>query len=307
MKKRPRVAIDVNGGDSSDVTHRAALEAAAKAPSIQVVAYGNRAKIQRVAEASHQSYGLGKLEIIDCSNHTTEMRAIAHALAGGSIDAWVTPAKSPRLLAALRYAGLLEEGLVTPALMAPLPTDNVAGHGGLSFLMDVGLTGAVDTGEVFVQWAEYGSRFLKMHYGIESPRIALYNIATERAAPSLQLINEALKVVPGYISYAEPQAVVDGKVDLWLAEGLIGNGLIKALESWLRLASVRLLKRFAQDGNEKATKATTVVFGRGMSYDAALISPVIGLKGDLVVCRAHGAATDKQIAGGIAAVQRYLG
>jgi len=306
MKKRPRVAIDVSGGDSSRITHRAALEAAAREPDIQVVAYGNRAEIERVAEESRQFFGLGELEIIDCPNHATEMRAIAHALAEDSVDAWVTPTASPRLLAALRSAGLLEEGLVTPALMAPLPTDNRAGYGGLSFLMDVGLTGTVNTGEVFVQWAEYGSRFLAAHCGIEEPRVALYNIATERAAPSLQLIHEALKVVPGYIGYAEPRAVVDGQVDLWLAEGLIGNGLIKALESWLSLASVRLLERFALDANREATEATAEVFGKGMSYDAVLISPVIGLQQNRVVCRTHGAATAEQIAGGIAAVQRYL-
>jgi len=299
-----RVGIDVDGGDLPEATQLGALMAAAKGDTVQVVAYGERGRLVTVAEARNQGYGMYKLEVVECKSHAAAMMAITGDLLSGGVDAWVTPSRSPKLLGALHLAKMYDEG-ATLALMAPLPSDNQGGPGGLSFLMDVGLTGEVHDPEVFAGWAEKGGRFLARHYGISSPRIALYNIAVERAANSVSKIHERLEGVSGYIGYAEARPVTMGEVDLWLAEGFVGNGLIKALEWWLNLAASRVTKHFADERPEIA-KEIGHVFQSSLSYDAALISPIIGLKEDVVVCRTHGAATVKQIAGGIAAVQRYL-
>lgn len=299
-----RVGIDVGGGDSPEATQLGALMAAAKEDTVQVVAYGERGSLITVAEARNQGYGMYKLEVVECRSHVAAMMAITRDLLSGGIDAWVTPSRSPKLLGALHLAKMYDEG-VTLALMAPLPSDNQAGGGGLSFLMDVGLTGEVHDPEVFAGWAEKGSRFLARHYGISSPRIALYNIAVERAVNSVSKIHERLEGVNGYIGYAEARPVAMGEVDLWLAEGFVGNGLIKALEWWFNLAASRVTKHFADERPEIA-KEIGHVFRSSLSYDAALISPVIGLKGDVAVCRVHGAATAEQVAASITAVGRYL-
>lgn len=308
--KRPRVGIDASGGDTPETTREAALLAAAYESNLQVVVYGEKASLQKTSETIHCSYGFGAVEIVECPNHVAETSRIAADLKAGHLDAWVTPTASPRLLAAFKKAELFVNESCSPALMAPLPTKNKVGNG-RTFLADVGLTGEVHDPEVFVQWAFWGVRFLMDHFGITQPRVGLFNIAVERATPTIAAIHKRLQEagVPGYFGYAEPRAAMDGEIDLWLAEGLIGNGLIKTIEAWLGLTSERLRERFAQiekmDAVDSAKHSAVEVFGEMLS-GIALISPIIGLKDGLVVCRTHGAAKAKQMAGGFAAVRHYL-
>jgi len=299
-----RVGIDVGGGDSPEATQLGALMAAAREDPVQVVAYGRRDALIKVSEAHDQSYGMFKVQIVESNTQAGAMMAITRDLLSGALNAWVTPTRSPKLLGALGIAKMYNKG-VTLALMAPLPSENQAGGGGLSFLMDAGFTDEVHDPEIFVQWAEYGSRFLAKHYNINEPRIALYNISVERGAGSLKKIHKRLQGVGGYIGYAEPKPVVAGEVDLWLAEGFVGNGVIKVLEGWFDLTAKRVMRRFS-DGRQAIAHEIGQVFKSELSYDAALISPVIGLKGDVAVCRVHGAATAEQVAASIAAVGRYL-
>ncbi len=303
---RPRVSIDVGGGDSANETTKAAILAAASINRpVEVVAYGNKAEIEKTARSI--SYGLVHLEIVDCGiSHSRAMNQLAGDLKEGKLAAWVTPARSPKVWGALHRVGLIEEGLISPALMAPMPTDNTFGVGGLGFLMDVGLTDDIRDPEVYTQWAEFGSRFLAEQYGIDRPRVGLYNIAAERAPDWLRQIDIRLSERADYVGYAEPRRVREGEVDLWLAMGLIGNGLMKVLESWMPLVGERIAKRLATSGNTKGARQVGEILRGELSYDAFLISPVIGLRSGIVVSRTHGGATAEQIAGGIAAVRRYL-
>ena len=284
---RPKIGIDVSGGDSSDVTREAVLMAAARHAGIEVVAYGRRAELERTVAVKDTtfglSFGLSMLTIVECAVHIKEMRRIVEDLSAGRLDAWVTLTKSELVWGALNKGHLVEPGLISPALMAPLPTLNTAGRGGLGFLMDVGLTRDIWNPEIYVQWGRLGSRFITEQYGIAEPRIGLYWIAEEvkRAPKWLKQIHEQLqKAAPGYLGLAEPKLVRRGMIDLWLAMGMIGNGVIKVLGTWL----------------EPDQKSDPVF----------LNAPVIGLLEGKVVCRIHGASTAEQIAGGIVSVQRYL-
>jgi fatty acid/phospholipid biosynthesis enzyme len=284
MASPKRIGIDLSGGDNPAVTRKAAVLAAAYNPGIQVVACGPKYDLREMSRQDALMLELASPIEIECSVHGAEIRQLVRLLADGSIDAWVTPSKSELVWAAVRGADLIEDGLLSPALVAPLPTANTAGPGNLGFVMDVGLTNDVTHPEIYAQWAALGSRFLEEQYGIaaDQTRFGLYYIAEEvkRAPDWIRQIDARLRLLPGYYGLAEPRVVREGKIDLWLGPGYIGNGIIKVLGAWLT----------REQRNDP-------VF---------LLSPFVGTKQGKLVCRTHGSASAEMIAGAIVAAARYL-
>jgi len=292
-----RIGINADGGDVPERNVIGAILAAAECRDYTVVLYGNEFEILKI---QHDNAGelpelSGCMEIEHCARSLEALPAALNDLAAGQIQALITATDSKHL-AAVSHKAELWSRPGRPALMSPLPTKM-----GQTYFMDAGATSRVSDPEVFLHWAELGCRFLTSQCGVENPLFGLYNIAEERGYPELAAIDAVLRRLPGYIGYLEPRQFVDGKADLWLMEGFIGNGVLKLLEAYLDFTTMSYL----QGIEDHAAKQSIVAKAKQLfSYDAHLISPYLTESGQWVF-RVHGGANAAQIAGAFMAACRY--
>lgn len=280
-----KIGIDASGGDFGyQEIVKGAFEAS-QSQKFSVVVYGK----PEVMPESNSFFS------VENAKPHQELKLAFQDLKSGHIQAILTASNSKRLLAAARPC--LQVDVKRPALIAPIPTKN-----GLSYLMDAGATAKVIDPEVFLGWAIAGRNFLHQHRQIGQPRIALQNIATERACPEIAAIHKVLVGFDGYVGYAEPADFFAGKVDLWLTDGFTGNSFLKLLEEVLP---------FCLEKAGAAIRDFPVAVGclknlasRLLSYDAHLVSPLLGVHG--WVFRVHGCVQAEQIAKAFEAASKYL-
>jgi len=277
-----RIGINASGGDfGAEVVGPAAVEAAQENPSLEVVLYSCYPM---------NDIRVSNLTIITCRHADHELSQAFQDMAEGKLDTVITATASARLLVTIRH--YLEDGIRRPGLIAPFPTRS---EHKLSYVMDVGATAKVNDPVVFIGWAGLGYRFIKKQTGILAPTIGLLNIAAERACPEISAIDKELADLPLYLGYVEPKDFFDGKVDLLLTDGFGGNWILKWTERLCDFVFEGILQATASCLSEEAYQEIRKLQRGLISYDAHLVSPLLGIKGGIVF-RVHGAATLKQIA-----------
>jgi len=278
-----RIGINASGGDFGDQVVRTAVASVAKDnPTLGINFYSQNHIVDLVWE---------NLKMIKCGSASDELRRMLKDMAEGKINAIITATQSSRLLVAIN--DYLLSGVKRPGLIAPFPTRS---EYKLSYIMDVGATAKVDDPEVFSGWAHLGTDFIVSQAGIAHPRIGLGNIASERACPVISAIDKRLRNIPGYVGYVEPKDFIGGKVDLLLTDGFAGNWTLKWTEYYLDFVFDKLIELIGEKpGNSDMKEVIEQQQQKYLSYDAHLVSPLLGVEGGTVF-RVHGAATSEQIA-----------
>lgn len=282
-----KIGIDASGGDHG----LAEILKAVKQfdGEQQIILYGPYDEILREMQDAGCSWGVVRVD-----NPRQELVQAIDDLASGTIQALVTAANSRRLMAS--GAKNRQEGILRPGLLAPVPTAY-----GIRYILDAGATAKNNNPDVFCGWAKAGRTFLQKHQGIAFPQMGLLNIAVERACPEIATIHQRLKGLPGYVDYAEPADFFAGEVDLWLMDGFTGNTILKLLEGAIS-CNVRQCMGAVREFPEAVSQLKALASNL-LSYDAHLISPLLGLKG--WVFRVHGRAKAEQIAQAFKAVGKY--
>jgi glycerol-3-phosphate acyltransferase PlsX len=133
---------------------------------------------------------------------------------------------------ALMAGGLLKlgriKGIHRPALMTLLPT--IIGKN-VVFLDSGANPEAKDIS--ILQYAKLGEIYAKNLLGIEKPSVALLNIGAEeeKGTPTLKDTYKLLKEnVPNFTGNIEARYILNGKVDVIVCDGLMGNIALKSLE-----------------------------------------------------------------------------
>jgi glycerol-3-phosphate acyltransferase PlsX len=295
----PNFGIDASGGDFggkefSPEVLQGALQACRDGSGdygdqslrFDVTIYGKsdliRAYINDSAEGSFDN-----LRIVDCPKRSEEVKMAMAGLQNGQLSAFITALHNDALLAHGRK--FIVDGVKKPALFSPFPAKNPRQY---SYFMDAGATALEFDPEVFLGWANLGRDFLARHLGIENPTVGLLNIASEGACPEIRHIHQRLNDFPGYIGYAEPGLFAGGTVDLLLTSGFNGNLKLKDAESDFDLAINMILAKLSD--MPEAVARIVALAKKVLSYDAHLISPVLGFPG--WVFRVHGKARAEQIA-----------
>lgn len=289
MKK---IGIDASGGDYgySEIVP-GAIQASAVSP-YEIAIYGNGPVVR---ENTPDNSGLDNVRIVHCRRPNDELAEAFKDLARNNLDAIVTASNSQRLLT---YAkAYYQEGVSRPGLLAPFPIKDK-----MAYLLDVGATARVSDPAIFLGWAKVGSNFLREHLNINDPKIGLLNIAAERACPEISQIHRALESIPGYVGYVEPKRFFQGEIDLWLMEGFVGNAFLKLIEEVLPLTIGFCCQELVD--MPVAQLRLHEIAQKHLSYEAHLISPLLGLKG--MVFRIHGCCRAEQIAQSFQAVKRYV-
>lgn len=197
-------------------------------------------------------------------------------------------------------------GVDRPALGATLPTST----GSPCILLDVGAN--VDCKPHNLrQFAIMGEMYARSVLKIEHPRVGLLSIGEEESKGN-ELTREAsvlLKALPlNFIGNVEGRDLYNGKVDVVVCDGFIGNVAIKSSEGLARL--VRDLLRESLNSTVTAQVGALLSrrafndFKKRLDYSEYGGAPLLGVRGPCIVN--HGSSNDRAIYNGIRVTNEFI-
>lgn len=149
------------------------------------------------------------------------------------------------MAAALLRMGRLP-GVARPAIATTLPVPGAKP----TVLLDSGAN-AECSAAWLAQFAEMGSVFSRLHFGIERPRVGLLSIG-EESTKGTPLVKEAHAILTGvknlnFIGNVEGRDLLSDDVDVAVTDGFTGNVALKALEGAVGFVSRSFVAALSAD------------------------------------------------------------
>jgi phosphate acyltransferase len=302
-----RLAVDVDSGDygprvvlSGIVEARAALDVPFK-----VYMCGNRERIEAAADEVGGGERLGDVQVVECNDiidpgdrrasvwKKQTGAAIVRCITlqkEGAVDASISAGDTAILMGAALFILGRSEGALRPVLAALLPTVKKKPV----LLLDVGANLNCRS-EHLVSFGILGERYLGRTRKIPSPVVTLLNIGKEAVKGTREIAEAGVQLrerCSGYGGFIEGNDVLTGDADVVVCDGFSGNVLLKACESFHRLAG-SVLGDTASHNDDYKRKMMIL---DPDNYGAV---PFLGIDG--TVLKAHGGSSSRAIANAIAA------
>ncbi len=306
-----RIAVDVMGGDNGCQVViegvKQALEADGAIAAIYLV--GNEAEINPARkqaqlrdsriEVIHASEVLtmdDKPQSIRSKKDSSMVRAI-ELVYDGKADAIISPGNTGALVAgSLKLRRL--EGVERPALAARMPSRTSD-----FVLLDAGASPVCEPLHL-AQFAVMGSVYAKELLDLNHPRVGIISNGSEESKGN-ELTREAAKLCAkldmNFIGYVEGFDLFSDAVDVAVADGFVGNIVLKTAES-LGYAIKNLLKTELTASPIRQLGATLAKGGlvklkQRMDPEVYGGAVLLGLNG--IVIKAHGSSRERAIANSI--------
>jgi len=315
MTKKLTIALDAMGGDfGPSVTVPAALLALKKLTDINLILVGNeqvlREQLQQVGHATlperlQLKHASQTVLMDDLPSHAlrnkkdSSMRVAINMVKEGEADACVSAGNTGALMATARFVLKMIPGVERPALIVPLP--NSSGH--TTHMLDLGANIDVSA-EVLMEFAVMGSILCNVVENVDNPRVGLLNIGAEEIKGN-EVIKEAARLLLdtplNYIGFVEGNDIYNGRADVVVCDGFVGNVSLKTTEGVAKLIRQFLSEEFKRNLFTKlagliAMPVLKALKGRidPRSYNG---SSLLGLQG--VVVKSHGGADALALANAI--------
>ncbi|MFP4466510.1 MAG: phosphate acyltransferase PlsX [Candidatus Goldiibacteriota bacterium] len=239
-----KIVLDAMGGDNApDVEVEGAVLALRESDEISVVLVGREEKIIKKMDALNVSENIRKrIEIVNAGEIITmsEKPAVAFkkkpdasiVVATGLLkeergDALVSAGNTGAVVvASLLKIGRLN-GVKRPAILTPMPSNS-----GTTVILDAGAN--VDCKPVHLaQFAVMGNAYSRYILEIDVPRVGLLSVGEEEAkgneltAETRMLIN---KLKLKFIGNVEGRDATNGRADVVVCDGFVGNVILKTAE-----------------------------------------------------------------------------
>lgn len=298
MTKPLIIAVDAMGGDQGpDVTVPAVVAFLKRYPDVSIRLYGDAHSVPAACG------GDGRLTVVDCPQRIESderpAQALRHkresglwraleAVAQGEAGACVSGGDTGSLMAmGIATIGMVPE-LARPAICTHLP----AADGSEVCLLDLGANVDCDA-QLLHQFARMGVARWSALGRATRPRVALLNIGVEpgkgnRVVKAAAALLEADATLD-YIGFIEADQVLQGRADLVVCDGFVGNVALKSIEGVARLLLTRLRVAVRQSPWRgrllRPLLRSALSFLDPAQYNGASL---LGLRG--VVIKSHGAA-----------------
>lgn len=225
----------------------------------------------------------------------------------GEADAAFSAGNTGAMMVASTLVLELLEGVRRAGIAAALPREG----GGLTVVVDAGAN--VDCRPKHLEhFALLGSIFTEKVMGIESPRVGLLSNGEEPAKGN-ELTREtfgllsALKPRINFIGNVEGNHITEGRADVVVCDGFVGNVLLKTAEGMGRLAISLIrhdMKATTDPHIQAALKSVLQQFLARMDYSEHGGAPLLGVNGVSII--AHGRSDRRAIASGIRQATRAV-
>ena len=195
---------------------------------------------------------------------------------------------------AVMAGGLLKlrrmNGIRRPALVSVLPT--AVGNGVV--MLDCGAN-VIAGDESMLQLAKMGIIYAKEMLKKDKIRVGLLNIGTEnkKGSPDLKEAYETLeKELPEFIGNAEAREILSGDFDVVVANGLMGNVALKAIEGTAKTLKNALASEFKKSviNKIKAASSVGIIKKALLKYDYTKYGGAVLLGVKKTVIKIHGNA-----------------
>jgi glycerol-3-phosphate acyltransferase PlsX len=307
-----RIAVDAMGGDYAPeaIVHGGIEAVRAGKGEYEVVFVGDEEQIKdclsrhfRIHDLPTSIYHASqKIEMHETPTTALKQKpgaSIAVAMElhkRGEVDAVISAGHTGAAMTAAFLSLGRIEGVKRPAIGSLIPY----GHGvGVTLLIDVGAN--LECKPInLLQFGVMGSIYMKNVYKVPLPKIGLLNIG-EESTKGTDLIKEAYQLLAdshlNFHGNVEGRDVMDGKVDVIVCEGFVGNVVLKFAESFNGVYSKTLKRKVGKKvfSNVGAflLKPTFERLRRIYDYEEYGGVPLLGINGTCIIC--HGSSTPKAI------------
>jgi glycerol-3-phosphate acyltransferase PlsX len=302
-----RIAIDCMGGDRGlAVTVPAALAFLRHAPDVHCTLVGREEDIRLTLngqsvdpivserfQVHHASEVVGMDEAPAQAmrgKRDSSMRVALDLVKEGRVDGCVSAGNTGALMAISRFVLKMIDGIDRPAIASQLPNM----RGGATTMLDLGAN--VDCEPVhYLQFGLMGAALVTALDRRERPSVGLLNIGEEviKGNDAVRQAAELLRDSPlNFIGNVEGNDIYEGRVDVVVCDGFVGNVALKTSEGLARMLGQMLREEFGRGLLSRlAALAAMPVLRRFKHrvdpgrYNGACL---VGLRG--VVVKSHGSA-----------------
>ena len=163
----------------------------------------------------------------------------------GHVDACVSGGNTGALMAIGRHLLKTYPGVDRPAIVSAFPTLQER-----CFVLDLGANAAVQP-HFLSQFAVMANAMTNLVYGISAPRIGLLNMGKE-ASKGNELVQAADALIReiddlNYVGFIEANDIFEGKVDVAVCDGFVGNVMLKTMESVAAMMDQRVEQQLQKE------------------------------------------------------------
>lgn len=224
----------------------------------------------------------------------SSMRVAINMVQSGEAAACVSAGNTGALMAIARFVLKTLPGIDRPAIVYPIPVRVDQEEIGRLRMLDLGAN--VDCqGDHLFQFAVMGSVLATAIDNIERPRVALLNIGSEEIKGTEAVKQAAVLLAQtdlNYIGFIEGTEIYQGKADVVVCDGFVGNVALKTSEGVAKMLISYLRREFSQSLYTKFVAMLAIPILRKIKkrfdpgeYNGATF---LGLNG--VVIKSHGNA-----------------
>jgi phosphate acyltransferase len=249
-----KIALDAMGGDfAPEATVMGAILASSVLPgNVRVVLIGDEKKILEIIHRENFDPSVFDIvhsdEVILMGDHPAKAftkkqnSSIVKGfgmLTSGLIDAFASTGNTGAMMVGSMFMVKSIPGVIRPCISAQVP--NIAG--GSSTLLDVGIN-ADCRPDVLYQYGMLGSLYARHVFHIENPMVRLLNLGSEEEKGNL-ITKATYELMKGtnHFNFAgniEGNEIFDeGKSDVIVCDGFVGNVLLKEAEAFYTLIKRR--------------------------------------------------------------------
>lgn len=298
-----RIAVDAMGGDHAPAEIiKGALAALELHRELQIILVGREEEIKK-----HLPQGLlqGRItvhncqEVIEMHHHpaieyrkkkdasiTVATRLVRDKKADAVVSAGSTGAQMVAALFGLGRIG----GIARPAIGTIFPTLE-----GPKLLLDAGANTDCEPVNL-IQFARMGKIYMEKVLAVENPRVALVNIGEEPSKGNELCVKTYEQLSQekdlNFIGNIEGRDILNGKADVMVCDGFVGNTILKVIEG-TAAAIFSLLKEEMQRNIRNKIGAYLLLpglksFKKRLDYSEYGGAPLLGVNGVSIIC--HGSS-----------------
>jgi len=307
-----RIALDAMGTDDAPgVEISGAVQALRGSEDIHVVLVGDEAAI-KAGLSEHDDVPQDRLSIVHAPDRVLPTdspsvvlrkkpgSSIAIGLglhAKGEVDAFISAGNTGAVMAASLFGLKPVAGVDRPAIGTVVPT-----AAGPLLMLDAGANVDCKPHQL-VQFAHLGKVYAQDLMGIADPRIGLLNIGEESekgdevsVTTHEMLASESLN----FVGNIEGRDIIQGRCDVLVCDGFVGNVLLKFYESVAHFIVGLLKDAFGDAGDEG--RASEVL--KLLDWTETGGAPLLGVNGITIIC--HGGSPPKAIRNAIRVAARAV-
>ncbi len=294
-----RIAVDAMGGDHAPTEVVAGAIEAAKQGDVQIGLVGD----PQVLQAELSKHDIGRLPIMPVPSDGVISEGDQPALAlrqkpkasivvatglvrKGMADGAVTMGSTGAAMATAAVVLGMMEGIERPALGGP-----IVGFAPRTAVLDLG-TNVDCRPSQLLSFAVIGDMWARLFWDVESPRVGLLSVGAEFGKGNRQVRETSelfAKSGLNFVGNVEPNELVEGNVEVVVADGFVGNVVMKLTEgigqAAIDVVRQRMTGTLSEDDLESLTQElfekTNVVNTHGGG-------PLLGVKGVSVVGHGRG-------------------